>query len=71
MDLFSCIVLLVFGLIVFVGRLLMVKFDCMSGLDLRHPMKNGLAALVLNIALLLLAVAPFVAGVVCLIKLLA
>ena len=70
MDLFSCIALIVFGLLVLIGRFLLIKFDQLSPFEIKHPAKYGLGPMCINIFLILLGTCTGVAGVVSLLTLL-
>lgn len=70
MDLASCIALIVFGLIVFFGRLFLAKTDYFPKFDVLHPTKHGLGAMCLNLFVIAMALGTFIAGIVNLIILL-
>lgn len=64
MDLFSCIALIVFGLIVLIGRFIMVKKGALEPFDIRHPFKYGLPMFILNLFLLGMGAGTLVSGIV-------
>lgn len=67
MDLFSCIALIVFGLLILVGYFILVKKDMFPKFDVSKPFSAGkLMGIIFNLFAIVLGSGPIIAGIICL-----
>ena len=67
MDLFSCIALIVFGLLILIGYFILVKKNMFPKIDVSKPFSAGkLMGIIFNLFAILLGSGPIIAGIICL-----